>query len=152
MLNLEVLSRQASEIEDAPCWYGYSINSIKHWVRISPSQGPRYHMTCLSPSLGRPSPSHLLSPWSLPSRRPTTLPWPAHLSPPLGIPFSLISSFPSVHGLMSLVSFLCSPTSQIHRCLMSRSCHYHMVALSHRRRVPSYPHQLLLSHRLLVWV
>jgi hypothetical protein len=23
--------------------YGYSINSIKHWARISPSQGPGYH-------------------------------------------------------------------------------------------------------------
>jgi hypothetical protein len=28
-LNMEVLSREASEKEDAPCWYGYSINSIK---------------------------------------------------------------------------------------------------------------------------
>jgi hypothetical protein len=27
-LNLDVLSKQASEKEDAPCWYGYSINSI----------------------------------------------------------------------------------------------------------------------------
>jgi hypothetical protein len=27
-LNLEVFSRQASEKEDAPCWYGYCINSI----------------------------------------------------------------------------------------------------------------------------
>jgi hypothetical protein len=29
--------------EDAPCWYGYSINSIKPWAMISPSQGPGYH-------------------------------------------------------------------------------------------------------------
>jgi hypothetical protein len=29
--------------EDAPCWYGYSINSIKPWARKSPSQGPGYH-------------------------------------------------------------------------------------------------------------
>jgi hypothetical protein len=42
-LNLEVLSRQASKKEDAPCWYGYSINSIKPWARISPSQGSGYH-------------------------------------------------------------------------------------------------------------
>jgi hypothetical protein len=42
-LNLEVLSRQGSEKEDAPCWYGYSINSIKPWARKSPSQGPGYH-------------------------------------------------------------------------------------------------------------
>jgi hypothetical protein len=41
-LNLEVLSRQASEKEDAPCWYDYTINSIKPWARKSPSQGPRY--------------------------------------------------------------------------------------------------------------
>jgi hypothetical protein len=34
-LNLEVLSRQASEKKDAPCWYEYSINSIKSWTRIS---------------------------------------------------------------------------------------------------------------------
>jgi hypothetical protein len=34
-INLEVLSRQASEKEDAPCWYGYSINSIKPWARKS---------------------------------------------------------------------------------------------------------------------
>jgi hypothetical protein len=33
-LNLEVLSRQVSEKKDAPCWYEYSIISIKHWVRI----------------------------------------------------------------------------------------------------------------------
>jgi hypothetical protein len=32
-----------SQKEDAPCWYGYSINSIKPWARTSPSQGPRYH-------------------------------------------------------------------------------------------------------------
>ena len=43
-LNLEVLSRQASKKEDAPCWYGYSINSIKPWARTSPSQGPGYHI------------------------------------------------------------------------------------------------------------
>jgi hypothetical protein len=36
-LNLEVLSREASEKQDAPFLYGYSINSIKSWVRISPS-------------------------------------------------------------------------------------------------------------------
>jgi hypothetical protein len=36
-LNLGVLSRQASEKEDAPCWYGYSINSIKPRAKISPS-------------------------------------------------------------------------------------------------------------------
>jgi hypothetical protein len=29
MLNLEVLTRQASEKEDAPRWYGYSTNYIK---------------------------------------------------------------------------------------------------------------------------
>jgi hypothetical protein len=40
-LNLEVLSRQASKKEDAPCLYEYSINSIKHWARISPSTGAR---------------------------------------------------------------------------------------------------------------
>jgi hypothetical protein len=45
---LEVLSRQASEKEDAPCWYGYSINSIKPWAKKSPSQGPGYH-TSLTP-------------------------------------------------------------------------------------------------------
>jgi hypothetical protein len=32
-LNLEVLLRQDSEKEDAPCWYGHSINSIKPWAR-----------------------------------------------------------------------------------------------------------------------
>jgi hypothetical protein len=32
-----------SEKEDAPYWYGYSINSIKPWARISPSQGPGHH-------------------------------------------------------------------------------------------------------------
>jgi hypothetical protein len=42
-LNLEVLSRYASEKEDAPCWYGYSINSIKPRARKSPSQGSGYH-------------------------------------------------------------------------------------------------------------
>jgi hypothetical protein len=31
---MEVLSRQASEKEDAPCWYGYSINSIKPWANV----------------------------------------------------------------------------------------------------------------------
>jgi hypothetical protein len=40
-LNLEVLSRLASKKEDAPCWYEYSINSIKHWARISPSTRDR---------------------------------------------------------------------------------------------------------------
>jgi hypothetical protein len=30
--------------KDTPCWYGYSINSIKPWARKSPSQGPGYHM------------------------------------------------------------------------------------------------------------
>jgi hypothetical protein len=34
--NLEVFSRYASEKEDAPYWYKYSINSIKTWARISP--------------------------------------------------------------------------------------------------------------------
>jgi hypothetical protein len=34
---------EASEKEDAPSWYGYSINSIKPWARKSPSQGPGYH-------------------------------------------------------------------------------------------------------------
>jgi hypothetical protein len=29
--------------KDAPCWYGYSINSINPWARKSPSQGPGYH-------------------------------------------------------------------------------------------------------------
>src|SRR5688500_546063 len=38
-LNLEVLSREASEKEDAPCWYEYSINSIKPWARISHPRG-----------------------------------------------------------------------------------------------------------------
>jgi hypothetical protein len=52
-LNLEVLSRQASKKEDAPCWYGYSINSIKPWAKISPFQGPRYH----NPPLKRPTSS-----------------------------------------------------------------------------------------------
>jgi hypothetical protein len=33
----------AFEKEDAPYWYGYSINSIKPWARTSPSQGPGYH-------------------------------------------------------------------------------------------------------------
>jgi hypothetical protein len=33
----------------APCWHGYSINSIKPWARISPSQGPGYH-NCNTPS------------------------------------------------------------------------------------------------------
>jgi hypothetical protein len=42
-LNLDVLSKQASEKEDAPCWYGYSINSINPWARIAPSHGPGYH-------------------------------------------------------------------------------------------------------------
>ena len=28
---------------DAPCWYEYSISTIKHWVRISPLTGPGYH-------------------------------------------------------------------------------------------------------------
>jgi hypothetical protein len=42
-LNLEVVSRLASEKEDAPYWYGYSINFINPWARISPSQGPGYH-------------------------------------------------------------------------------------------------------------
>jgi hypothetical protein len=45
-LNLEVLLRYASEKEDAPCWYGYSINSIKPWARTSPSQGLGYHGSC----------------------------------------------------------------------------------------------------------
>jgi hypothetical protein len=40
-LNLEVLSRQAIEKEDAPCWYEYSISTIKQWVRISPSTRAR---------------------------------------------------------------------------------------------------------------
>jgi hypothetical protein len=35
--------RLASEKEDAPYWYGYSINFIKPWARKSPSQGPGYH-------------------------------------------------------------------------------------------------------------
>jgi hypothetical protein len=34
---LEVLLRYASKKEDAPCWYDYSINSIKPWARISQS-------------------------------------------------------------------------------------------------------------------
>jgi hypothetical protein len=38
-LNLEVLSRQASEKEDAPCWYDYTINSIKPWARTSHPRG-----------------------------------------------------------------------------------------------------------------
>jgi hypothetical protein len=38
-LNLELLLRHASKKEDAPCWYEYSINSIKPWARISPSTG-----------------------------------------------------------------------------------------------------------------
>jgi hypothetical protein len=43
-LNLEVLLRQASEKEDAPCWYEYSINPIKPWTRISHDPpGPGYH-------------------------------------------------------------------------------------------------------------
>jgi hypothetical protein len=29
--------------KDAPCWYEYSINSIKPWARTSPSQEPGYH-------------------------------------------------------------------------------------------------------------
>jgi hypothetical protein len=42
-LNLDVLSRYTSKKEDAPYCYGYSVNSIKPWARISPSQGPGYH-------------------------------------------------------------------------------------------------------------
>jgi hypothetical protein len=40
-LNLDVLLRQASEKEDAPCLYEYFINSIKPLTRISPSTGTR---------------------------------------------------------------------------------------------------------------
>jgi hypothetical protein len=40
-LNLDVLSRQASDKEDTPCWYEYSINYINPWARISPSTGAR---------------------------------------------------------------------------------------------------------------
>jgi hypothetical protein len=36
---LEVLSRQASEKEDAPYWYDYTINSIKPWARTSHPRG-----------------------------------------------------------------------------------------------------------------
>lgn len=48
-LNPEILSRHASEKEDAPCCYEYSINSIKPWARISPYTGVRisqmvYHL------------------------------------------------------------------------------------------------------------
>jgi hypothetical protein len=64
-LNLEVLSRQASKKEDAPCWYGYSINSIKPWARTSPSQGPGYHN--LPPLEDR----HPL--WSTPIQKPPLL-------------------------------------------------------------------------------
>jgi hypothetical protein len=53
-LNLEVLSRYASEKGDAPCLYGYSINSIKPWARISPSQGPGYHKYYIV-ELGKPN-------------------------------------------------------------------------------------------------
>jgi hypothetical protein len=35
--------RDRLQKKDAPCWYGYSINSIKPWARISPSQGPGHH-------------------------------------------------------------------------------------------------------------
>jgi hypothetical protein len=42
---LEVFSSSDFEKEDSPCWYGYSINSIKPWARISPSQGPGYHIS-----------------------------------------------------------------------------------------------------------
>jgi hypothetical protein len=48
---LEVLSRKASEKEDAPCWYDYTINSIKPWARISPSQRPGYHNYSYNPYL-----------------------------------------------------------------------------------------------------
>jgi hypothetical protein len=30
--------------KDVPCWYGYSMNFIKPWARISLSQGSGYHM------------------------------------------------------------------------------------------------------------
>jgi hypothetical protein len=67
-LNPEVLLRQASKKEDAPCWYEYSINSIKPWARISPSHGVRISQSPYNiPSTPRPTPDSPLGSYIVPT-------------------------------------------------------------------------------------
>jgi hypothetical protein len=101
MLNLEVLSRQASEKEDAPYWYGYFIIYIKPWARISPSTSARIPQSTLH-------------------RRPTT----SAVNPKLGtslLDHVCMSSVVMCHAMWQLKGHMChAPYTQ------TLSPHMHM--------------------------